>query len=111
MMKFSDFPEEQVILSVYDALDYIFHDCPVRTYPYFYVRLRNALEYLGINADSIKDLNMNNQEFHLCEIRDIMYAFYDKYGDIRDSVFKNDELRMQYWEEDILKLRSLTTIR
>ena len=39
-MKFSDFPKEQVILSVYDALDYIFHDCPVRAYPYFYVRLR-----------------------------------------------------------------------
>ena len=87
-MKFSDFPKEQVILAVYDALDYIFHDCPVRAYPYFYVRLRDALEYLGINSDSIKDLNMNNQEYHICQIRDIMDDFDDKYGDIHIQSWK-----------------------
>ena len=110
-MKFSDFPKEQVILSVYDALDYIFHDCPVRAYPYFYVRLRAALEYLGINSDSIKDLNMSNQEYHICQIRDIMDEFDDKYGDTHDSIMGNDELRMQYWKLDILKLHSVKTIR
>ena len=110
-MKFSDFPKEQVILAVYDAFDYIFHDCPVRAYPYFYVRLRAALKYLGINADSIKDLNMSNQESHICQIRDIMDEFDDKYGDIHDSIIENDDLRMQYWKLDILKLHSVKTIR
>ena len=90
-MKFSDFPKEQVILAVYDALDYIFHDCPVRAYPYFYVR--------------------SNQEYHICQIRDIMDEFDDKYGDIHDSIMENDDLRMQYWKLDILKLHSVKTIR
>ena len=110
-MKFSDFPKEHVIINVYDALDYIFHDCPVRAYPYFYVRLRAALEYLGIESNSIKDLNMNNQEYHICQIRDIMDEFDDKYGDIHNSIMENDDLRMQYWKLDILKLHSVKTIR
>lgn len=110
-MIFSDYPKEQIILGVHDALDYMFHDCPVRAYPYFYVRLRAALEYLNINADSIKDLNMENQEFHICQIRDLMYELFDKYGDILESVCENDELTMQYWKADIFKLHSVQTVR
>ena len=110
-MIFSDYHKEQIILGVHDALDYMFHDCPVRAYPYFYVRLRAALEYLNINADSIKDLNMENQEFHICQIRDLMYELFDKYGDILESVCENDELTMQYWKADIFKLHSVQTVR
>lgn len=54
---------------------------------------------------------MSNQEFHICQIRDIMDEFDDKYGDIHDSIMENDELRMQYWKLDILKLHSVKTIR
>ena len=86
-MIFSDYPKEQIILGVHDALDYMFHDCPVRAYPYFYVRLRAALEYLNINADSIKDLNMENQEFHICQIRSLisMVIFLNQFVKMMNS--------------------------
>ena len=71
-MKFSDFPKEHVIINVYDALDELYLDYPLKVYPFFFDRLRSALEYLDISSESIKGLNFDNQESYLSAIYDLL---------------------------------------
>lgn len=70
-MKFSDFPKEQVILAVSDALDELSTDYDIHAYPYFFDRLRSALEYLDISSESIEGLNFDNQESYLGALYDL----------------------------------------
>ena len=103
-MKFSDFPKEHVIINVYDALDELSTDYDIHAYPYFFDRLRSALEYLDISSESIKDLNFNNQESYLSAIYDLIDALCSKYESIIDDVRQNYDLVLQYYKIDLLGL-------
>ena len=103
-MKFSDFPKEQVILAVYDALDELSTDYDIHAYPYFFDRLRSALEYLDISSEPIKGLNFVNQESYLSAVYDLIDALCNKYESIIDDVRHNQELVLQYYKIDLLGL-------
>ena len=103
-MKFSDFPKEHVIINVYDALDELYLDYPLKVYPFFFDRLRSALEYLDISSEPIKGLNFDNQESYLSAIYDLMDVLCNKYESIIDDVRHNQELVLQYYKIDLLGL-------
>ena len=103
-MKFYDFPKEQVILAVYDALDELSTDYDIHAYPYFFDRLRLALEYLDISSEPIKGLNFDNQENYLNAVYDLIDALCNKYESIIDNVRHNQELVLQYYKIDLLGL-------
>ena len=101
-MKFSDFPKEQVILAVYDALDELSTDYDIRAYPYFFNRLRSALEYLDISSESIKDLNFDNQESYLSAVYDLLKEVTHRYNSIIKTVQDDENLILQYYTTNLL---------
>ena len=101
-MKFSDFPKEQVILSVYDALDELSTDYDIHAYPYFFNRLRSALEYLDISSESIKGLNSDYQESYLSAVYDLLKEVTHRYNSIIKTVQDDENLILQYYTTNLL---------
>ena len=101
-MKFSDFPKEQVILAVYDALDELSTDYDIHAYPYFFDRLRAALEYLDISSESIKGLNSDNQESYLGAVYDLLKEVTHRYNSIIKTVQNDENLVLQYYTTNLL---------
>ena len=101
-MKFSDFPKEHVIVNVYDALDELYLDYPLKVYPYFFDRLRAALEYLDISSESIKGLNSDNQESYLSAIYDLLKEVTHRYNSIIKAVQDDDNLALKYYTMNLL---------
>ena len=101
-MKFSDFPKEHVIINVYDALDELYLDYPLKVYPFFFDRLRAALEYLDISSESIKDLNSDNQESYLGAIYDLLKEVTHRYNLFIKAVQDDENLVLQYYVTNLL---------
>ena len=101
-MKFSDFPKEHVIINVYDALDELYLDYPLKVYPYFFDRLRAALEYLDISSESIKDLNSDNQENYLGAVYDLLKEVTHRYNSIIKTVQDDENLVLKYYTMNLL---------
>lgn len=101
-MKFSDFPKEHVIINVYDALDELYLDYPLKVYPYFFDRLRAALEYLDISSESIKGLNSDNQESYLGAIYDLLKEVTRRYNSIIKAVQDDENLALKYYTMNLL---------
>ena len=101
-MKFSDFPKEHVIVNVYDALDELYLDYPLKVYPYFFDRLRAALEYLDISSESIKDLNSDNQENYLGAVYDLLKEVTHRYNSIIKTVQDDENLVLKYYTMNLL---------
>ena len=101
-MKFSDFPKEHVIINVYDALDELYLDYPLKVYPYFFDRLRAALEYLDISSESIKGLNSDNQESYISAIYDLLKEVTHRYKAIIKAVQDDENLVLKYYTTNLL---------
>ena len=101
-MKFSDFPIEHVIINVYDALDELYLDYPLKVYPYFFDRLRAALEYLNISSEPIKGLNSDNQESYLGAVYDLLKEVTHRYNSIIKTVQNDENLVLQYYTTNLL---------
>lgn len=101
-MKFSDFPKEHVIINVYDALDELYLDYPLKVYPFFFDRLRAALEYLDISSESIKSLNSDNQESYLGAVYDLLKEVTHRYNSIIKAVQDDDNLVLHYYTTNLL---------
>lgn len=101
-MKFSDFPKEHVIINVYDALDELYLDYPLKVYPFFFDRLRAALEYLDISSESIKGLNSDNQESYLGTVYVLLKEVTHRYNSIIKAVQDDENLVLQYYTTNLL---------
>ena len=101
-MKFSDFPKEHVIINVYDALDELYLDYPLKVYPFFFDRLRSALEYLDISSESIKGLNSDNQESYLGAVYDLLKEVTHTYNSIIKAVQDDENLVLKYYTTNLL---------
>ena len=101
-MKFSDFPKEHVIINVYDALDELYLDYPLKVYPFFFDWLRAALEYLDISSESIKDLNSDNQESYLGAVYDLLKEVTHRYNLIIKAVQDDENLVLKYYTTNLL---------
>ena len=78
-MKFSDFPKEHVIINVYDALDELYLDYPLK---------------VGLNSD--------NQENYLGAVYDLLKEVTHRYNSIIKAVQDDENLVLKYYTTNLL---------
>ncbi len=107
-MKFEDFPIEQVAFITYQDLDIVMVDMlqsdimPGGIKPFFFVRLRKALRYLGVDPSSIAELNFSNYQKYHDEIYNICDILYRKYSKEIISIYNNIELKVHCYHTDLI---------